>query len=79
MGVYPDSTGRLRGFKRDFYEGGLRVPGIIEWPAGISPRVSNFPAGTVDISPTLIDVAGLDPESINKVHDWGFAHARVFC
>jgi len=38
-------------------------------PARVSPRVSKFPAGTVDIFPTLIDVAALDPGSINTVHD----------
>ena len=76
-GVRPDSTGHLRGFKKDFYEGGLRVPTVVEWPAGIEPRVSNFPAGTVDMFPTLIDIAGLSPESINKVHD-GISLAEVF-
>ncbi len=76
-GVHPDSGGHLRGFKKDFYEGGLRVPTIVEWPAGIEPRVSNFPAGTVDMFPTLIDVAGLSPDSINKVHD-GISLAGVF-
>jgi len=77
MGVHPDSTGHLRGFKKDFYEGGLRVPGIIEWPARISPRVSDFPAATVDIFPTMIDVAGLDPDAINTVHD-GISLVPVF-
>ena len=76
-GVDPDSTGHLRGFKKDFYEGGLRVPTVIEWPAGIKPRVSNFPSGTVDIFPTLIDIANLDPQSINEVHD-GISIAQVF-
>ncbi|MDE0225401.1 MAG: sulfatase-like hydrolase/transferase [Gammaproteobacteria bacterium] len=76
-GVHPDSGGHLRGFKKDFYEGGLRVPTIVEWPAGIEPRVSNFPSGTVDMFPTLIDVAGLSPDSINKVHD-GISLAPVF-
>lgn len=76
-GVRPSSTGHLRGYKKDFYEGGLRVPTIVEWPAGIEPRVSNFPAGTVDMFPTLIDVAGLSPDSINKVHD-GISLAQVF-
>ena len=42
-GIRPDTTGHLRGFKKDFYEGGLRVPTIIEWPRGIAPRTSNFP------------------------------------
>ena len=68
-GIHPDTTGHLRGFKKDLYEGGLRVPTIIEWPAGISPRISHFPSGTVDMFPTLIEIADLDPDSINQVHD----------
>ena len=77
LGVHPDTTGHLRGFKKDFYEGGLRVPAVIEWPAGIEPRVSNFPSGTVDIFPTLMDVARLDPSTINNVHD-GISLTKVF-
>ena len=77
LGVHPDSTGHLRGFKKDFYEGGLRVPTIVEWPREIAPRITNFPASTMDIFPTLIEVAGLDPESINAVHD-GISIAHVF-
>ncbi len=77
LGVDPDSTGHLRGHKKDFYEGGLREPTVVEWPAGIKPRVSNFPSGTVDIFPTMIDIAGLNPDSINKVHD-GISLAEVF-
>jgi arylsulfatase A-like enzyme len=77
LGVDPDSTGHLRGFKKDFYEGGLREPTVVEWPAGIKPRVSNFPSGTVDMFPTLIDIAGLSSDSINKVHD-GISLAEVF-
>jgi arylsulfatase A-like enzyme len=76
-GVDPDSSGYLRGFKKDFYEGGLREPTVVEWPAGIEPRATSFPSGTVDIFPTLIDVAGLDPDSINKVHD-GISLTGVF-
>ena len=77
LGIHPDTTGHLRGFKKDFYEGGLRVPTIIEWPGGITPRISSFPASTMDIFPTLIEIAGLDPESINAVHD-GISIAGVF-
>lgn len=76
-GAKPDSTGHLRGFKKDFYEGGLRVPTVVEWPAGIEPRVTNFPSATYDMFPTLIDVAGLSPDSINRVHD-GVSLAGVF-
>ncbi len=76
-GIRPDTTGPLRGFKKDFYEGGLRVPTIIEWPERVSPGISGFPASTMDIFPTLIEVAGLDPESINSVHD-GISIAHAF-
>lgn len=76
-GIRPDTTGRLRGFKKDFFEGGLRVPTIIEWPNGVTPRISSFPASTMDIFPTLIEIAKLGPESINAVHD-GVSIAHVF-
>ena len=76
-GMDPDSTGYLRGFKKDFYEGGLRVPTVIEWPAGIEPRVTNFPSSTYDMFPTLIDVAGLSPDSINAMH-YGISIIELF-
>ncbi len=56
----PETVGNLRGFKGDIYEGGIRVPCIIEWPAVIkAPRISAFPAVTMDIFPTLAEIAGL--------------------
>ena len=76
-GIHPDSTGLLRGSKSSFYEGGIRVPGIIEWPGQVKPRISSFPASTLDMFPTLIEVAGLDPGDINAVHD-GISLVPVF-
>ena len=53
------SAGGLSGHKGNLLEGGIRVPCIIEWPARISrPRVSTVPCGTVDIYPTLLEIAG---------------------
>lgn len=56
----PGSTAGLRGRKGTVYEGGLRVPGIIEWPAVIQqPRATNVRSSTVDIFPTILDIAGI--------------------
>jgi arylsulfatase A-like enzyme len=53
------STGG-RGHKGQIYEGGLRVPAIIEWPAIIKqPRITNIPSNTFDIYPTLLEIAGV--------------------
>ncbi len=57
--IQPETVGGLRGNKGTIYEGGLRVPGIIEWPAGIKPRITNYPASVLDIVPTLLDVVGI--------------------
>jgi hypothetical protein len=54
------STGG-RGDKGEIYEGGLRVPAILEWPARIrEPGNSAFPANTSDIYPTVLDIVGLE-------------------
>lgn len=53
------STGGLRGKKGEIYEGGLRVPAILEWPAKIQePRSTDVPCCTFDIYPTLLELAG---------------------
>ena len=50
----------LRGRKGQVYEGGTRVPGVIEWPARITaPRVSEANAVTSDMLPTLCALAGV--------------------
>ncbi len=63
--ITPETVGGLRGFKNDIYEGGLRVPAIIEWPAVINEsRVTQYPAATMDMLPTLAEVAGIVPDSL---------------
>jgi arylsulfatase A-like enzyme len=49
----------LRGSKGTLWEGGLRVPGIVEWPARIArPFVSETPCSTLDIYPTVLEATG---------------------
>ncbi|WP_052028797.1 sulfatase family protein [Rhodopirellula baltica] len=53
-------TSPLRGQKSDLYDGGIRVPGLIEWPAKIGqPTTSQIPSVTTDILPTLCELAGV--------------------
>jgi arylsulfatase A-like enzyme len=57
------STGG-RGAMGSIYEGGLRVPAVIEWPEAVSrPRKTDFPASTSDIYPTLLEIAGAAVEN----------------
>jgi arylsulfatase A-like enzyme len=55
----PKSTGDLRGSKGTLWEGGLRVPGIVEWPARIAkPFISATPCSTLDMYPTILAATG---------------------
>ncbi len=55
----PGSAGAFSGRKRSLREGGIRVPGIIEWPAKIKAhRTTDFPAVTSDYLPTILDITG---------------------
>lgn len=57
--IYNSVTGG-KGKKAQIWEGGLRVPGIIEWPAAFPETMrTNIPATTSDIYPTCLDAAGL--------------------
>ncbi|MGI4866370.1 MAG: arylsulfatase [Janthinobacterium lividum] len=58
--AYFNSSGGLRGEKRDLYEGGIRVPFIARWPgqvkAGtVTPQLAAF----WDLLPTFTELAGL--------------------
>jgi arylsulfatase A-like enzyme len=55
----PGSAKHLRGRKRSLFEGGVRVPGIIEWPARIKAGTeTRLPATTSDYLPTIVDLLG---------------------
>jgi arylsulfatase A-like enzyme len=54
-------VGGLRGFKNQVYEGGIRVPAVVEWPGKIAAgQTTDYPAVTMDIFPTIGALVGLD-------------------
>ncbi len=54
------SAGPLRGRKRSLYEGGVRVPGILEWPDRIeNGRITDIAAVTSDFLPTIFEALGI--------------------
>ena len=57
-----DSSGPLRGRKRDMYEGGIRTPMIARWPGKIEAGSTNDHLSAFqDVLPTLAELAGVDP------------------
>lgn len=64
----PGQTRGLRGRKRSLYEGGVRVPGLLVWPAAISQsRSTAVPCCTSDYLPTILEVVGVGGESATGV------------
>ncbi len=66
------SAGPLRGRKRSLFEGGVRVPGLLEWPGHVKGgRVTDIPCCTSDYFPTVLDAVGFkmkgQPEPIDGV------------
>ena len=54
------STGPLRGWKGDCFEGGIRVPFIIKWPGQVKSGTRyDKPVINLDILPTLASFIGL--------------------
>ena len=54
-----NSTGGLRGHKRDMHEGGIRTPMLARWPGVIKAKsVSNHISAFHDLVPTVADLLG---------------------
>lgn len=56
-----EHTSGGRGRKGSVYEGGLRVPAIVEWPARHLIGRSAVPIATCDILPTVLALTGVEP------------------
>jgi arylsulfatase A-like enzyme len=66
---YFNSNGPLKGYKRDLYEGGIRVPMIAVWDGKIkSGSESNHISAFWDVMPTVTEIAGIEtPLNIDGV------------
>ncbi|MFF5140505.1 sulfatase-like hydrolase/transferase [Streptomyces sp. NPDC013157] len=53
-----DGNGPLRGYKRNLYEGGIRVPFIAWSPRHVKAGTTDRPTPLTDLLPTLADLAG---------------------
>ena len=63
-----DASAGLRGYKGSMYEGGLRVPQIVNWPGrvragSVSDHITYFP----DLMPTFAELAGVDPPETDGI------------
>ena len=74
--VDASAGGRMK--KGSIYEGGLRVPAVLEWPARLEAGEIDTPVNSSDLYPTLVELAGaklpenqplLDGVSIVKILD----------
>ena len=56
----PGTAGKLRGKKRDLYEGGIRVPSFVVWSGKVpANKRTDHIAGTVDYLPSFVDLLSL--------------------
>ncbi len=47
--------------KQSQYDGGLRSPIMLRWPAKVQPKMTDDLASSLDFAPTLLKAAGLEP------------------
>ncbi|MEP3384659.1 MAG: arylsulfatase [Flavobacteriaceae bacterium] len=66
---YFNSNGELKGYKRDLYEGGVRVPMVVSWPGHIEPNTKTGHISAFwDVFPTFgTIVEAVIPDNIDGV------------
>jgi arylsulfatase A-like enzyme len=66
---YFDSNGPLKGYKRDLYEGGIRVPMIAVWDGKIAAGTkSDHISAFWDVFPTVAELTGISvPENLDGI------------
>jgi len=62
------SNAPLRAGKSTLYEGGIREPLIIRWPAVVKPAtICNTPTSNIDFYPTFLQLAGLKADQRRRL------------
>lgn len=63
---YGGSAGMLKGHKFSLFEGGVRVPGIVRWPAQVpGGRVCDQAVAAMDVLPTLCAALGIPADGMD--------------
>jgi len=64
-----NSNGDLRGYKRNYSDGGIKVPMLVRWPGKVKAgKVSNHICAFWDMLPTFCDLANFQsPEDIDGI------------
>lgn len=85
---YGGQTGGFKGHKFSLFEGGIRVPALISYPAGIKRnQIIDEPVAAMDLFPTLLNLAGgnaadytLDGSDLTTLLTTGadHVHDRIF-
>jgi len=67
--TYFKSTGGLRAYKGQVYEGGVRIPFIVKWPGVVQPgSTSDHISAFWDFMPTAADIVGAEtPKDIDGI------------
>ncbi len=66
--LFFNSAGKVRGTKRDLYEGGIRAPMIARWPGKIKAgTTSSHPSVFYDFLPTVCDLVNVEHEQVDGV------------
>lgn len=70
-GADPDffeSNGPFRGYKRDLYEGGIRVPMVVKWPDKVEAgSTSDHIFAAWDVLPTFCEISGVTAPSSDGI------------
>ncbi len=68
MTKFFNSSGPLRGIKRDMFEGGIRVPTIAWWPGKIKAGKTGHVSAFHDVMPTFCELVGVKaPDGIDGI------------